>query len=99
MALFCYSLSEYGGKTSKRFTITQEQGVPSYAELNTAFLDVNKNNPFWGGDDINFYVYTDKKINKNKLYSLFSQMKKTALLDKKQYVRNSLKLQKSYFLG
>lgn len=49
--------------------------VPSWAKLNTAEIEASYNR-YDARKEYNFWAYSNKPLNKNKLMSLFCQLKK-----------------------
>lgn len=52
--------------------------VPSWAKLNTAEIEASYNR-YHGYNEYNFWAYSNKPLNKNKLMSLFRQLKKIGM--------------------
>lgn len=72
-----YSYSLWASDTTPPAAIEVKcvPAVPAWAKLNTIEMEV-RHNRYYKQNDYNFWAYSDKPLNKNKLMSLFRQLKK-----------------------
>lgn len=77
MRTMIYSYRLWASDTTPPAKIKVEQvlSVPSWAKLNTAEMEAHYNR-YDACKEYNFWAYSDKPLNKNKLMSLFRQLKK-----------------------
>lgn len=68
--MYQYALWHTSRKLDRKISVTQCQDLPRWASLNTATVEVEFNR-FVGCFDINCWSFSDKPINKAKLYKLF----------------------------
>lgn len=77
-----YSLWQSSHAKSKKIT-HRTATLPSYETADKVVVSVHHNN-IHHYDEVNCWVYTEKVIDKKKLYHLFMQLKKQAMADFKK---------------
>lgn len=71
-----YSLSNGSYNKSRCFSVHDVNELPSHAKLGVAEFEARENEFY--GKEYNFVVYSNKELNKSKLYQLFASLKKQA---------------------
>lgn len=96
MAKYRYALWQTDRHTPRKISVAEVPEVANFAKLNQATVEL-QHNPFSGGVDFNFLAYTDKPINKTKLYGLFISLKKQAVLRGLMQVELTAPIPKDFF--
>lgn len=73
--IYAYRLWHSDKDNTGKIKAEQVLTVPNWAKLNTAEIEASYNR-YYGYNEYNFWAYSDKPLNKNKLMSLFRQLKK-----------------------
>lgn len=76
--IYSYRLWQYDQDNTGKIKTEQVLAVPTWAKLNTAEIEASYNR-YDARKEYNFWAYSDKPLNKNKLMSLFRQLKKIGM--------------------
>lgn len=76
--IYAYSLWASDTTPPDKIKFEQVLSVPNWAGLNVIEMEVRYNR-YYKQNDYNFWAYSDKPLNKNKLMSLFRQLKKIGM--------------------